>query len=930
MPHNDPDLPEDADEPAVRDPLSVVARISLGALQPWGNPSYLANKMGSAAAPEPWREGMPSSSFPCPLCKGTVTAQAHPEYMGILHLSCDRGCAPPGLVERCRANAPLAFDWRDDLLPPIPSEMLSGLQAQLREGTYTQGMKAVMSQIGRLKAGAVGVREHVIEGSDGSPIFLIVGFEYERDGLLTKRFCQFHCTRDINGRLEIAIGLPRAPWPMAGLAELAAQPEAEVIVVEGEKAKERAKQALSEYVVCTSIGGANNPHKTDWAPLHGRGVVIMPDNDEAGQLYARAVAAQAFAEGVASVRIVKLPAGLPSKWDLGDDLPAGVTINDVRRWLKDAPETSWAAVRDAYRSPTRVQHAPPLRLPDGHLAKVKHVVDGLKDALEHIDSGCSRPKWLRIIEAIFHCVGAELGLPIAKEWSQRGTDEHRKFRESDWPQVFDAIAASPPLSPMSLKALIWEAVEQSRAHAEEEDRGNSEGWKPDDKFMAEANLADFESRHRAVLLGDGLHVAVQKRLPDGSYRVEMFSQKAAEALYRAKRLFDYNGKPARALTFWLDHQRIPVLKAVFQPGVEVGADVYNLFRGLDVQAKAGTGSYRLFRELLDRVAVENRDDSDFIWNLIAWRLQNLDALVPSALVFVGPEGSFKTTIADVIAELLAPYSLTISDPGKFVGRFNAHLFGKLFVQLEEVSLGRDETLDSRMKHFVNGKMLDLEEKGQPAFPIENRLFIAITSNKRDVIRISPSSRRYAAFWVKDPFNGDEAKRSAHWTSLWGELETGGFEALMHDLLNTDLTGFNPRLCPRTPFFHELAGISGDRTPHVAWWQDLLERGEMPSLNDSGGAWTDPVPADTLYNNYVDFCEANGPGAKARTLSASAWAREMNKIVPGGLVKKRLPPSAQRKAVYHLPPYEDCCATFERAYKVTLERALAPAQSSEPF
>lgn len=130
-------------------------------------------------------------------------------------------------------------------------------------------------------------------------------------------------------------------------------------------------------------------------------------------------------------------------------------------------------------------------------------------------------------------------------------------------------------------------------------------------------------------------------------------------------------------------------------------------------------------------------------------------------------------------------------------------------------LGKDETLDSRLKHFVNGKMLDLEEKGQPAFSIENQLFIAITSNKRDVIRIPPSLRHYAAYWVKDAFEVDEEKPKAHWLAMRQELESGVLEALMHNLLNTDLTNFNPRFAPRAPFFYELAGISSDRTPHTA-------------------------------------------------------------------------------------------------------------------
>jgi hypothetical protein len=140
---------------------------------------------------------------------------------------------------------------------------------------------------------------------------------------------------------------------------------------------------------------------------------------------------------------------------------------------------------------------------------------------------------------------------------------------------------------MSLKALLWEAIEQSKARAERKDRGNSEGWECPKELMAEANLASFESRHRAVLRGDGLEIATQKRRDDGSYTIEIRSQKAAEALYRSKKTFAYDGKPVRVLDFWLDHQRLPVLQAVFRPGAAVAPRSTTSFRDWLCSRKLG-------------------------------------------------------------------------------------------------------------------------------------------------------------------------------------------------------------------------------------------------------------------------------------------------------------------------------------------------------
>src|SRR5690606_27644388 len=78
------------------------------------------------------------------------------------------------------------------------------------------------------------------------------------------------------------IGAPEQ-WPLYGLADLPATP-GRVYVVEGEKCRDiLAKLGLP---VVASAGGASSANKTDWSPLAGYDVVILPDNDKAGQGYA--------------------------------------------------------------------------------------------------------------------------------------------------------------------------------------------------------------------------------------------------------------------------------------------------------------------------------------------------------------------------------------------------------------------------------------------------------------------------------------------------------------------------------------------------------------------------------------------------------------------------------------------------------------------
>jgi hypothetical protein len=80
-------------------------------------------------------------------------------------------------------------------------------------------------------------------------------------------------------------GIPE-PRPLYRLTDILSRPDAPVLVCEGEKATGAAIQLFPEHVATTPMQGAKSPHKTDWAPLSGRTVVIWPDNDGPGREFA--------------------------------------------------------------------------------------------------------------------------------------------------------------------------------------------------------------------------------------------------------------------------------------------------------------------------------------------------------------------------------------------------------------------------------------------------------------------------------------------------------------------------------------------------------------------------------------------------------------------------------------------------------------------
>jgi len=131
-------------------------------------------------------------------------------------------------------------------------------------------------------------------------------------------------------------------WNMKGVRRvlyrlpdiIAAGLDSFIFIVEGEKDADRL--AAEGLIPTTCPGGAGKWSKVDDTPLHGRHVVIIPDNDKAGLKHAQQVAAALHGKA-ASVRIVNL-SGLSEKGDVSDWLDAGGDSEELVRLAENTPQ----------------------------------------------------------------------------------------------------------------------------------------------------------------------------------------------------------------------------------------------------------------------------------------------------------------------------------------------------------------------------------------------------------------------------------------------------------------------------------------------------------------------------------------------------------------------------------------------------------------
>ena len=180
------------------------------------------------------------------------------------------------------------------------------------------------------------MRRHVWDyrNTQGEIIGHVARFQGDKtkEGKLAKEIIPFF-KRNGDG---FDMGAATEPRPLFGLDLLAQADIARaVFICEGEKCA-AALQSMG-LVAVSSQGGSNAAAKADWKPLEGRGrVYMLPDRDEAGEHYAKAVSAiLASFPKPPNVQIVRLP-DLPDAGDVADWI-AGQVKDALLEWDEFAP-----------------------------------------------------------------------------------------------------------------------------------------------------------------------------------------------------------------------------------------------------------------------------------------------------------------------------------------------------------------------------------------------------------------------------------------------------------------------------------------------------------------------------------------------------------------------------------------------------------------
>lgn len=160
----------------------------------------------------------------------------------------------------------------------------------------------------------------------GSPMFYVARYDPPNE---RKQFLPWSWSQSQEKWVLKAWSQPR---PLYGLDLLELHPNKPVLIVEGEKACDAARElAGSVYVVVTWPGGSQAVDKADWRPIYGRKILIWPDADQAG-IKAGERLASFLVEHSPEVKFIEL--GERDGWDAADAVAEGWTWATFKDWAK--------------------------------------------------------------------------------------------------------------------------------------------------------------------------------------------------------------------------------------------------------------------------------------------------------------------------------------------------------------------------------------------------------------------------------------------------------------------------------------------------------------------------------------------------------------------------------------------------------------------
>lgn len=384
------------------------------------------------------------------------------------------------------------------------------------------------------------------------------------------------------------------------------------------------------------------------------------------------------------------------------------------------------------------------------------------------------------------------------------------------------------------------------------------------------------------------------------------------------------GPPPTEAQYWLQHELADhYTEVIFDPGRPPGrcGKALNVWKGFAFIP--APGDWSLFRKhLLENIA--QGDERAFQWlvNWMAKAVQQPGNPIGTVPILQGLPGTGKSVVARHFGALWNPHAIELTHANHVSGHFNAHVFGRRFIFIDEGTYGGDKQSAGVLKTRITEPFFLLEAKGVDAIRVANRSVYMIASNNESIVAADIGDRRWMVFRVGDGRKEDHA----FFAAMEAQMQSGGYQAMLYDLLHHNCSvGPDPRTVIRTAALFDQ--VKRNMQPEARYIFEFLDRGQLP---DTGRGEANRVSVRQMLHDLRTAV----PGSSYVT--EETLGKALRKFLSGTFIKRQTgtyddypepEPHADRglrqvrSTEYIFAPLTECRARFEQQVGMSIEWSI---------
>jgi len=397
----------------------------------------------------------------------------------------------------------------------------------------------------------------------------------------------------------------------------------------------------------------------------------------------------------------------------------------------------------------------------------------------------------------------------------------------------------------------------------------------------------------------------------GRRQTSFIGERGFELLQRSAPPVEFAGQfvnPAKAWLQWEGRPTYPNGFVIRADGADVPTDAYNLWEGFAVAPQRG--DWQLLRRHLTAIICNGDEDhAKYLLKWCAWVLKNPDKKPGVNLALRGDEGAGKGVfLKDVMHHIFGAHGLYIGDPKTLTAEHNEILLGKLFVFADEAVFAGSPQAVGLMKSLATEDELVINPKHVSPFPAPNQMAISMATNMDHMVNVSRKERRNFGLKVSDAV----CKNVAYFDALYGELNNGGREAFLHEMLDQDVTQEDIRHRPTTSeiAYQAVQSMRGIER----WLYDHLAEGQLPGMKaDAVEAWKSgpiTVKKSPLFNDYEEWHKTAGYLDRGPAFAKNAFFRKLYALLPNHARPTRPNKKGERPTHVELLALHQCREAFQ--------------------